>query len=194
MSRRECAGYTMVELLVCIAIIGILAAIIFPVFSAARGQAYLASCVGNLRQIGLAMKLYYEDWDRWPPWPTLDILQEQMRLPNEIFICRADPKRGTDRLHLFPAPGRHLELLCSYHEAFPCVPGTREYEQLYSVWVNRDPLAGPLVVCDHHDPPGAHIEEKRPLGVFADGHVARCKLFVRYSGEVTDGYFWPIFE
>lgn len=57
-SRR---GFTLIELLVVIAIIAILAAILFPVFAAARENARKAQCISNLKQLGLATKMYVDD-------------------------------------------------------------------------------------------------------------------------------------
>ena len=51
----------MVEILVVLATIGILAAILFPVFSSARSTARATACASNLKQIGLAMLLYAQD-------------------------------------------------------------------------------------------------------------------------------------
>lgn len=62
MSRKS--GFTLIELLVVITIIAILAAILFPVFSRAREKARAASCASNLKQIGLAAKMYLEDYDQ----------------------------------------------------------------------------------------------------------------------------------
>lgn len=56
-------GFTLIELLVVIAIISILAAILFPVFARARESARRASCLSNLKQIGLGMMQYVQDHD-----------------------------------------------------------------------------------------------------------------------------------
>jgi prepilin-type N-terminal cleavage/methylation domain-containing protein/prepilin-type processing-associated H-X9-DG protein len=60
-------GFTLIELLVVIAIIAILAAILFPVFARARENARRARCQSNLKQIGLGLMQYVQDYDEYLP-------------------------------------------------------------------------------------------------------------------------------
>jgi len=61
-------GFTLIELLVVIAIIAILAAILFPVFSRIKEQGRKSACLQNLRQIGLGLRSYADDYDGKLPY------------------------------------------------------------------------------------------------------------------------------
>ena len=66
--RGFAAAFTLVELLVVVAIIALLTAILLPVFFSVRGKARQTVCVSNLRQIGIAISLYSQDYDDLYPW------------------------------------------------------------------------------------------------------------------------------
>ncbi|MDQ3813055.1 MAG: DUF1559 domain-containing protein [Armatimonadota bacterium] len=65
--RAKNQGFTLIELLVVIAIIALLAAILFPVFARARENARRTSCQSNLKQIGIGLMQYTQDYDEMFP-------------------------------------------------------------------------------------------------------------------------------
>jgi prepilin-type N-terminal cleavage/methylation domain-containing protein/prepilin-type processing-associated H-X9-DG protein len=60
-------GFTLIEILVVIAIVVLLAAILFPIFARARENARRSSCLSNLKQIGLGFMMYTQDYDEHLP-------------------------------------------------------------------------------------------------------------------------------
>jgi prepilin-type N-terminal cleavage/methylation domain-containing protein/prepilin-type processing-associated H-X9-DG protein len=97
-SKINHRAFTLIELLVVIAIIALLAAILFPVFARARENARRASCSSNLKQIGLGILQYKQDYDeRFPLDDTNDvntvgwayIIQPYVK-SEQVFQCPSD--------------------------------------------------------------------------------------------------------
>ena len=65
---RKQEAFTLIEMLVVIGTIAVLAAVLFPVFASVRERARQTSCASNLRQIGLAMSVYSQDYDDFYPY------------------------------------------------------------------------------------------------------------------------------
>src|SRR5436309_5924050 len=114
-SRNRWRGFTLIELLVVIAIIAILAAILFPVFAQAREKARSTACLSNLKQVGMATRMYSQDYDEvlvpnylystdstmaW--WP--DILAPYVKSP-DVFVCPSYSEPATYKV----APGAPLQ-------------------------------------------------------------------------------------
>jgi prepilin-type N-terminal cleavage/methylation domain-containing protein len=84
-------GFTLIELLVVVAIIAVLAAILFPVFGKAKAKARQTTCVSNMRQLALAAEMYGQDNKSWPDAATwVGDLAEYANGNAKLFNCPAD--------------------------------------------------------------------------------------------------------
>lgn len=104
--KKTNQAFTLIELLVVIAIIAILASILFPVFAQARDKARQASCLSNMKQLGLAYNMYAQDYDgalmqTTSEHPNLKIHWSYVAQPYVknigIFVCPSDPAPVTPK-------------------------------------------------------------------------------------------------
>lgn len=98
-ARVKRKAFTLIELLVVIAIIAILAAILFPVFARAREQARKASCMSNLKQIGIAVMMYVQDYDETYPIANL------YATPQRFWYSVLDPYTKSKQVFVCPDVG-----------------------------------------------------------------------------------------
>jgi prepilin-type N-terminal cleavage/methylation domain-containing protein len=98
-------GFTLIELLVVIGIIGVLSAILFPVFARAREKARQTTCLNNQRQIATAIQLYCEENDE--QLPTAATVWTALKLTPKLQSCPSASKRFKDGSYFFNG-GSHL--------------------------------------------------------------------------------------
>jgi prepilin-type N-terminal cleavage/methylation domain-containing protein/prepilin-type processing-associated H-X9-DG protein len=87
---RARKGFTLVELLVVVAIIAILAGILYPVFSQARAKAQQTACAANVKQLGTAIQIYVQDYDE--TFPPVYIDPANRTIPDSTLVDRPEWK------------------------------------------------------------------------------------------------------
>ncbi len=115
MKRR---GFTLIEVLICIAIIAVVAAITFPVIAKSKESAKKATTISNLRQYGVIINLYREDYGGGAPTGTPDEMalpfgqafyDIRMKEGKDLRVTQRGPMFPfTDYLYYVPSPGGNL--------------------------------------------------------------------------------------
>jgi prepilin-type N-terminal cleavage/methylation domain-containing protein len=92
MRRLYAFGFTLIELLVVVAIISLLAGILFPALAQTRARARESACRSQMRQIGMAIQMYRDDYQELPP--HLSTLASTYITAPRLFVCPSDPQAG----------------------------------------------------------------------------------------------------
>lgn len=209
-------GFTLIELLVVITIIGLLAALLFPVFAKARERARQTVCESNLHQIGLAIQMYQNDNGGALPLHFFDAsaLPAPEQADQDLLLAYAhDPEIYHCPNETLPAPAPYSGLLrLDYHYR---VYDLISYDDTHSLpdAVIKPESSSVLVYDDNH---GRNQEAGQSykgyaagityIALRADGSVGRVageqtadwshstgNTFVPFMLPVPGGETWPVF-
>jgi prepilin-type N-terminal cleavage/methylation domain-containing protein/prepilin-type processing-associated H-X9-DG protein len=197
-------GFTLIELLVVIAIISILAAMLFPVFATARAKGRQVACLSNIRQLGMAMNLYHQDYNGLYPASNWAATADPLVPPfdastgglfsylknQEVYTCLSDPYGPVRRLSYemnarlmslpessVRKPSDTVVLLDALVNDSVFVVGDVDEDVAIQAF---DPDANDLPTIDVMNP--IHLDRTDVL--FADGHVSSI-----HPGGLTAGMF-----
>jgi prepilin-type N-terminal cleavage/methylation domain-containing protein len=181
--RRQSKGFTLVELMVVLALLSFLAALVFSVVGSARERGRQTTCVAQLRQIGAAYSMYAQDFEGRPP--QLETLNAgYLKLPS-LLMCPSDPWRqldgdaGTNRSqYLSVAPDYCLPAtlpVTYYYSGNNC----NTPEEANSYWEQLEKGMGPstgIVACRVHGERSNTWYPDRVLSTAYQGRVLRLQL------------------
>ena len=165
-------AFTLIELLVVVAIIAVLIAILLPALQSAREAARSASCLNNLRQLGLATKMYANDNVGWGPscrirdtspvtyhywffeinWYIQDAnIQTGPTYTDpqaHVFACPSDPQ--LQAIHYYQVTGPNYNLAINHHYGYNCY------------WLQQGAKANAFSYDDYAPTPVDQVTIERP--------------------------------
>lgn len=166
-------GFTLVEMLVVLAIISVLAALLLPTLNKAREAGRSTACLSNLRQIGLALQLYVQDYNN-----RLPFMRDRLADTNALPATNALPGMevvllnhlGSTNVLRCPSDRKRLFELTGSSYAWNSLLNGQDADRLEVFAIQFDPHQIP--VAFDKEPFHRARGEKRGINyLYADGHI-----------------------
>ncbi|MCX6375646.1 MAG: type II secretion system protein [Armatimonadetes bacterium] len=206
---RRRAGFTLIELLVVMAIISVLAGLIFPAYAPAKARGRMVSCLNNLRQLGFALSMYADDHEgRYPlsDWvPKMKLPDPNFRVKNgslypyvrnnSVYMCTSDPYGSRNQLS-YEMNSRLFGMLdvCGKEGSSTVLlldAGVNDgaFDVGNAAPETRIPVLGPDCMADNMPNPMNAVHLDKACVIFMDNHVTALPY-----GKITVGMFIPGYE
>jgi len=190
--RRARKGFTLLELLTVIAIIGILSTLMASVLGSAKKSSHRARCISNLHQISLSLHMYLDDFTRRPPDYFAPVVNRYLA-NSEVLRCPADkyggwgnlvqPSENYDMSYAMAAPAPGAEAVVTNRIQFSYLHPLGWQDVSWQALVQKGGLAG-LAACQLHglgrpnpDLPSIHDFQGLVLRAQYDGAVVKRQVF-----------------
>ena len=182
---RRIRGFTLIELLIVMAILTLLAGILFTVFAGAKEKARQTHCMNNLKQLGAAILLYKQDYDGgWPDF-TFTLYPEYVS-DDAVLVCPDDgtsrkvrkeratvhgvyssyDRCGGDALYIWS--GRGLRMAADLRMDCESRAGR------IAEWRLRNRL--PLIRCQNHVFPGTDCDSREFIRLLTEEEIGRAHV------------------
>lgn len=198
--RKNRTAFTLIELLVVIAVIAILAALLLPTLSRAKSSAKRTACLNNVRQIGLAIRLYADEHNDQLDYYTNNVYYtyKDCILP---YIGQSTNSATNAAVFACPMDTSFYAISLSDYSSYgfngadrgegDCGMAGEKFAKV------RDPvrtalngeISGGIGVSWHDGASGQHNNALN-IGGFVDGHAAYIKIYWNGAGGVAGFPFW----
>ena len=159
-------AFTLVELLVVLALISMLAGLLFPVIARSRRRAREAVCISNMRQIGMAFHMYQQDYDGGRPLQLYYLVPTYIS-SSSLLICPTDTTKDYAYLNWGMMNNQPM---WPFHQSYDYFnPSSAQWKFMEE----RGPRSGFVVDRLHGDIIGGNSPEKAP---FYAGHTIRLDM------------------
>jgi prepilin-type N-terminal cleavage/methylation domain-containing protein len=199
--NRTNTGFTLIEVLVVIAIIAILAALLLPALSRAKSVAQRTQCIGNVRQINLALHMYAGDHGDEITYYTNDMYYAYKEcLPT--YLGLTDESASNNLVFICPADTSFYKLSLTHYSSYGfngADRGSNDFGMASQKFAAvREPTKTALdgeisggIGVSWHDPRHQGQYNNAPsVAGFVDGHVSYIKMYWDGEGGIPGFPFW----